>query len=255
MADTSTLSDIHTTVTPLKGRRALVTGGTAGIGRAICALLAAEGVEVFTFGRDADALQDSLAHARSAGGKIDGMTADVTNKADIQRVFKKTDDMGGADIVIINAGLGGEAIADMKDRDWRYVVETNLTAAMAFGSEALQRMQKQGKGDILLVGSISADNRRADSSVYVATKAGMQGFAESFRKEAAEHGVRVCLIEPGQVGSDMQENSPKAQREKIHEAKMLRAEDIAVCVHHVLTQPARCVLAHMTIVPLKQGLT
>jgi NADP-dependent 3-hydroxy acid dehydrogenase YdfG len=115
-------------------------------------------------------------------------------------------------------------------------------------------MKKRKSGDIVLIGSISADNRGEDSSVYVATKAGMQGFAESFRKEAARVGVRVSLIEPGQVGSDMQEETPKQQREKIRGSEMLRAEDVAVAVHYVLTQPARCVLASMTIVPLKQGL-
>src|SRR4029079_18980170 len=92
-----------------------------------------------------------------------------------------------------------------------------------------------------------ADTRGKDSSVYVATKAGVQGFSDSLQKELSEKGIRVTLIEPGQVGSDMQESSPAEQAKAINRQEMLRAEDIAVAVHYALTQPERVNVSRLVI--------
>lgn len=243
--------DVHTAVTSLKDKRVLVTGGTTGIGRAIARLLASYGARLFIFGRHAPELRDALKAVRDDGGEIEGMTADAAKPKDIDRVFARVrKHFGDLDVLVNNAGLGAEGIADMDDAEWRYVVETNLTAYMAFARNAAVWMEERREGDIVLIGSISAVRRGKDSSVYVATKAGVQGFAESFHKEMAEEGIRVCLIEPGKVGSDMVEGSPRAQRAKIRKMEMLRAEDIAVAVHYVLTQPRRCSIPYMQVRPL-----
>ncbi len=107
-------------------------------------------------------------------------------------------------------------------------------------------------GHIVLIGSVSADIRGKDSSVYVATKAGVQGFAEAFRKEMIDKNIKVTLIEPGTVGSDMQEDPPARQRKRIRKHEMLRAEDIAVAIHFTLTQPERTVISTMTVRPRMQ---
>jgi NAD(P)-dependent dehydrogenase (short-subunit alcohol dehydrogenase family) len=243
--------DVHTAVTPLKDKRVLVTGGTTGIGRAIARLLAAYGARLFIFGRHAPELGDALKAVRADGGEIEGMTADAAKPKDVDRVFARVrKHFGALDILVDNAGLAGEGVAEMSDADWRYVVETNLTAYMAFAKDAAAWMEERGEGDIVLVGSMSAVRRGKDSSVYVATKAGVQGFAESLHKEMAEKGIRVSLIEPGRVGADMDPLPPRAQRAKIRKMEMLRAEDIAVAVHYVLTQPKRCAIPYMQVRPL-----
>lgn len=233
----------------LEGKAVLVTGGTTGIGRAIGINLAAQGARVFTFGRHRKELDDAL-HDMRQRGVADGMVADAAKADDIAKVFAKVDDvLGDLDILIANAALSGEGLADMTDEDWRNVIETNVSGYLACAREAALRMRKRRRGHIVLIGSISADNRGKDSSVYVASKAAIQGFAESFAKELARQNIRVSLIEPGSVGSDMQEETPEEQRAKIRKHEMLMAEDIADCTRYILTRPARTNLSAVRIIP------
>lgn len=240
----------HTTTESLEGKRILITGGTTGIGRAIAILLGSYGAKIFTFGRHQEQLDEVLDAIRQAGGQADGMTADVTEKGDIQQVFQQADEaLGGLDILINSAALGAGSLSEMADSDWRYVIETNLVGYLATTKEALNRMQSQKKGHIVLIGSMSANVREEGSSVYVATKAAIQGLAESLRKEVNKDGIKVSLIEPGAVGSDMQSTTPEEERENQKTGEMLRAEDIAVCVHYILTQPERCDVVGIQIRP------
>jgi NADP-dependent 3-hydroxy acid dehydrogenase YdfG len=126
---------------------------------------------------------------------------------------------------------------------------------MAMSHEAAERMKASGWGHIVNIGSMSADVREEDSSVYVATKAGIQGFSEALRKEVNPLGIKVTLIEPGAVGTDMQSQySPEEQREKIEKMEMLRAEDIAACVLYTITQPKRCDVVALQIRPHLQSI-
>jgi NADP-dependent 3-hydroxy acid dehydrogenase YdfG len=109
-------------------------------------------------------------------------------------------------------------------------------------------MKASGKGHILFIGSMSADER-SGSPVYVATKSGIQGFTEALRKEVNKEGIKVTLIEPGSVGTDMPDKTPEQQRKLEKENKMLKAEDIALCVYYCLTQPERCDVISVKIRP------
>jgi NAD(P)-dependent dehydrogenase (short-subunit alcohol dehydrogenase family) len=206
-------ADAHTAMPTLAGRKAVVTGGTLGIGRAIARLLAAEGSELFIFSRDSRHVEEGLAAIREVGGAGQGVVADVAKAADVKDAFAAARKaLGDLDILVVNAGIAGEGIVDMDDDDWRYVIETNLVGAMASARAGLLWMAKRKQGHIVIIGSMSAEHEGKDSSVYVAGKSGLRGFAESFHKEAREKGVKVTLIEPGEVGSDMQEASPAEQR-------------------------------------------
>ncbi|WP_461094195.1 SDR family oxidoreductase [Spirosoma gilvum] len=242
--------DIHTAVESLVGKRILITGGTTGIGRAIARLLSSYGASIFTFGREEGPLTEVINEIRHAGGQAQGMVADSASADDIQRVFQEVDNsLGGLDVLINCAALAAGSIDEMDDRDWRYVVETNLVGYLATTKEALNRMKPQQQGHIVLVGSMSADVREEGSSVYVATKSAIQGFAESLRKEINKEGIKISLVEPGAVGSDMQPTTPDEERERQQNGDMLRAEDIAVCVHYILTQPKRCDVVSVQIRP------
>lgn len=234
----------------------LITGGTTGIGRATAILLAAQGARVMIFGRHEQELRDAMNDIREAGGEVTGLTADAANPQDIKRVFQEVDNqMDKLDILINNAALGYNSVMEGSYEDWQYIVNTNLMGYMAMAHEAIERMKARGEGHIVNIGSMSADVREKDSSVYVATKAGIQGFSEALRKEVNPLGIKVTLIEPGAVGTDMQSQySPEEQRQREADLKMLKAEDIAACVLYTITQPKRCDVVTLQIRPHLQSI-
>lgn len=234
----------------------LITGGTTGIGRATAILLASQGARVMIFGRHKQELNDAMNDIRETGGEVIGLTADAADPEDIRRVFKEVDrEMERLDILINNAALGYGSVTEGGYQDWQYIVNTNLMGYMAMAHEAIERMKAHGEGHIVNIGSMSADVREKDSSVYVATKAGIQGFSEALRKEVNPLGIKVTLIEPGAVGTDMQSQySPEEQRQREAELKMLKAEDIAACVLYTITQPKRCDVVTLQIRPHLQSI-
>ena len=238
-ADVRNLSDAHTEQPSLIGRKAIVTGGTTGIGRAIAVLLAAEGAKVFVCGRTPAHLDDALERIRQVGAG-DGIAVDLSNKADVEKFFAAAEAfLGGLDIAVINAAIPAEALGESGKAETRYEIAVDFTSYLTTTQAAVERM-KAGS-DVILIGSMSAESKGPGSSIYVAAKAGIQGFAPSLRKELAERDIKVGLIEPGFTGADFQypDFPPEKQRELIHQHKMLRAEDIAAAAHFMLTQPRR----------------
>lgn len=240
-------SDAHTEQPELSGRKAIVTGGTTGIGRAITVLLASYGVRVFVCGRTPEHLDDALARIREVG-EGEGINVDLARKAELDRFFAAADDyLGKPDIAVINAAIPAEALADVDEAELREQIAADFTAYLASAHAAAERM---GAGsDIVLIGSMSAVSRKGGSSIYVAAKSGVQGFAQSLRQELAERDIKVGLIEPGFTGADFQypDYPPEKQVELIDQHRMLRAEDIAVATHFMLTQPRRTAVSLMRV--------
>lgn len=238
--------------TSLAGKRILLTGGTTGIGRATLTLLAGQGARVLTFGRDQQALDQALA---SAGGGQDlfGITADAATKEGIEAVFQAVDEkLGGVDMLVACAALGADPLDEMPDEDWRYVVQTNLVGYLASAKAAMTRMEAQGGGHLLFVGSISTEIKAEGESVYSATKAGVQAFAETLRKEVADRNIKVSVIQPGSVDTDMQECSPEEKREAVAKQEMLQAEEIAEAILFVLSRSSACDVVNLRIEPRVQ---
>lgn len=233
------IADAHTEKPGLAGRKAIVTGGTTGIGRAIAVLLASEGVRVFVCGRTPEHLDDALERIREVG-EGGGINVDLAERRDVERFFAAADAyLGGLDIAVINAAIPAEGIGETGEDDLDYQIAVDFTAYLTTAKAALARM---GKGsDLVLIGSMSAVSQKAGSSIYVAAKAGIQGFAHSLRQELGEQDIKVGLIEPGFTGADFQypEFPPERQRELIGKAQMLRAEDVAAAAHFMLAQPRR----------------
>lgn len=248
-ADPRNLSDAHTEAPSLKGRKALITGGTTGIGRAIAILLASEGAKVFVCGRDPQHLDDALARIREVG-EGDGINVDLTRQEDIERFVSEGETyLGAIDIAVINAALGVNTLEETDADFIRYTLDTNLTAFVETAKLVTDRM---GAGsDIVFIGSMSSVTREAGSSVYVAAKTGAEGFATALRKELAEKDIKVGLIQPGLTGSDMQYHkySSEKQREMINRDEMLRAEDVAVAAYYMLTQPRRSLISMLHVEP------
>jgi len=240
-------ADAHTEMPDLAGRKAIITGGTTGIGRAIAVLLASCGVKVFVCGRTPEHLEDALARIREVG-EGDGVNVDLAKKEDLDRFFAAADSyLGVPDIAVINAAIPAGALADTSDADLREQIATDFTAYLASAHAAAERME--AGSDIILIGSMSAVSRKGGSSIYVAAKSGIQGFATSLREELAERDIKVGLVEPGFTGADFQypEYPPEEQVRLINEQRMLRAEDIAVAVHFMLSQPRRTAVSLMHV--------
>jgi len=237
----------------MNGKRIVVTGGTTGIGRATVRLLAGQGARVVTVGRDADALAEALESMRDLPGSVHGITADLGTRAGVEALFAAADaHLGGLDALVSNAALGADPIDAMEEEAWRYVVAVNLVGAMSATRAALARLGRGGQ--VVIVGSISAAIHAPGESVYSATKAGLSAFAETLRKEVEQRGLRVSLIEPGTVGTDMQESSADEQREKVARHEMLLAEDIAETIGFVLSRPPRVDVVTLRVEPRVQEL-
>lgn len=237
----------------LAGKRVLVTGGTTGIGRETVFLLAREGANVLTFGRDQQALDDMLADAPRGGGRVTGSTADAADRAAITRVFETVDEtLGGIDMLVCCAALGAQPIHEMADDDWRYVIETNLVGYLACAHAAIDRMRRDGGGHLVFVSSISTELKVPGESVYSATKAGIEAFAETLRKEIAEEQIRISIVQPGSVNTDMQEGSAEEKAQAVARDEMLHAEEIAECIGFILTRSARADIVNLRIEPRVQ---
>jgi NADP-dependent 3-hydroxy acid dehydrogenase YdfG len=236
-------ADAHTHQPSLAGRRAIVTGGTTGIGRAIAVLLASVGVDVFVCGRTPEHLDDALGRVREVG-KGDGIDVDIAEEAGLDRFFAAAKQyFGNPDIAIVNAAVPAGAAGETSARDLRYQVAVDFTAYITTTQAAIEVMD--AGSDIIMIGSMSAVSRMPGSSIYVAAKAGVQAFAQALRKELAEGDIKVGLIEPGFTGADFQypDFSTEKQAELIRQDKMLRAEDIAVAALTMLTQPRRAAMS------------
>jgi short-subunit dehydrogenase len=236
----------------LSGKRVVITGGTTGIGREITILLAALGAKCVIVGRNQEQIDETNAAIEQAGssGSSQGVVTDLSNGEDIDRLFTYVDEhLGGLDILINNAALGFGSVTEGGYKEISYIVQTNLIGYLACTHYAVQRMETTGKGHILNIGSMSADVREEGSSVYVATKAGIQGFSESLRKELNPKNIKVTLIEPGAVDTDMQPGSQSEKQEQMDSLEMMPAEDIAMAVAFCLAQHERCDIVGMQIKP------
>jgi NADP-dependent 3-hydroxy acid dehydrogenase YdfG len=246
-ADPKNLADAHTEMPSLAGRKAVITGGTTGIGRAIAVLLASEGVEIFTCGRNEQHLNDGLERINEVG-KGSGIALDLSERQSLDRFFAEAEKkLGSYDIAIMNAAIPIDALTETSADDLRYAIATDFTAYLAGAHKAAEHMKD--KGDLILVGSVSAHELGGSGPVYAGIKAGIAGFAEALRKELGPKGIKVGFVEPALTGADFQYPDIPAdkQREMINADKMLRAEDIAVGVHFMLTQPRRAVVQQLVM--------
>jgi NADP-dependent 3-hydroxy acid dehydrogenase YdfG len=228
----------------------LITGGTTGIGRAIAMMLASEGARVFVGGREQSYLDDALAAIRAVG-EGDGAVMDLSD-ADAPKRFSDlaAERLGGGyDICVLNAAVAARGLTEMSEAELRYAIGTDFTAYLLGAHAAVGAMA--GRGDLILIGSMSAHVLGPHSTVYAGIKAGIAGFAEALRRELGPQGIRVSLIEPGKTGSNMQypDIMPEKQRDMITADQMLAAEDIADGVRYLLMQPRRTVIQQLVIVP------
>jgi len=237
-------------------KKVFLTGGTAGIGKATTLLLAQMGFELYIIGRDRDKMDILLQDAGDLGvsNRIISIIEDLNDKQNIKNILPEIwREHGPFDVLINNAGIGFGSVVGASIEDLNYMINTNLLSYMQLAAFFAERMKEEGiEGDIINIGSMSADSRDADSSGYVASKAGIQGFTEAFRKEVNPHNIRVTLIEPGLVNSDMQAHDAQEKKQLQEKDEMLEANDIANLIVYILQQDRRVTIVEIKIKPLRQ---
>jgi NADP-dependent 3-hydroxy acid dehydrogenase YdfG len=235
----------------IEGKAVLITGGTTGIGRAIAVLLAKLGARVMIFGHEQNHLNDALADIKkTATADVFGYVIDAGTEDGIAYIFKQADEkLKTLDVLINNAAVGYSNVTDGGYKDWQYVIDTNLMSYLACCAGAIERMAPKRSGHIINIGSMSAGIREATGSVYVATKAAIQAYSEALRKQVNPYGIKVTLIEPGAVDTDMQQKPTEEKLEKVANMEMLTADDLAIAVLYCLSQPKRCDVVELKVRP------
>jgi len=232
----------------LSGKRALVTGGSKGIGIAVARALLAEGAGVVICARDEKRLAAALADlsGNAHGRKIAGRKADVSNSEEVRQLFVFADqELGGLDILINNAGTGlFRSTAEMTVEEWDRLIGTNLSGAFYCSREALERFHRARGGSIVNISSLAGKNPFPGGAAYNASKFGMNGFSEAMMLDHRYDNVRVSYIMPGSVETEFVGNNPEHKSDW-----KIAPEDIAEIVLDILRKPARTLVSRVEVRP------
>ena len=235
----------------LTGTVALVTGASSGIGEATARVLAAGGAKVALLARRADRLNDVKSEIESAGGTAVVVAADVTDSGQVQRAVEAcAAEWGRLDILVNNAGLMrmGQAL-DAPLGDWDDLVSVNIQGVLYTTHAALPHLaaaaadSPRGVADVVTVSSTAGWVARPGTAVYSLTKFGVNAFSEGLRQEVLDRRIRVGVVGPGTVDTEIGDHLPQQAKAALDERTAgmtkLRSEDIADAVHYMVTRDRR----------------
>ncbi|HTY30463.1 SDR family NAD(P)-dependent oxidoreductase [Mycobacterium sp.] len=243
----------------LAGAAALVTGASSGIGAATAKALAAEGAVVALLARRADRLADLKGEIESAGGAALAVAADVTDAEAVSAAVQRAvAELGRLDIVVNNAGLmrSGPA-AEARPQDWDDMVAVNVQGVLYVTRAALPHLidaaasSPRGVADLVSIGSTGGWVARPNTAVYSLTKFGVNAFSEGLRQEVLGKRVRVGVVSPGTVDTEIFTHLAEPAREAVERQTAgmvkLRPEDIADAVLYMVTRDRRVAVNHMLV--------
>lgn len=248
----------------LSGKTALVTGAGSGIGKATALLLAREGANVAVLSRTKDEIEKTAAEIEAQGGKAIAITADVSEDADMARTMGEVmDRFGQLDIVVANAGINGvwAPIEELKPEEWDKTMSVNLRGTYLTIHHAVPKLLETGSGAIVIVSSINGTRAfgTPGATAYSTTKAGQVAMAQQLALELGPRGIRVNVICPGAIESEISDNTQQRGEEKteipvefpegdipITGGKPGKAEDVAEAVLFLVSDASR----HITGTPL-----
>lgn len=247
----------------LNGTVALITGASSGIGEATALALAEQGATVTIAARRKDRIDALAARIADAGGTALAIEADITAQDQAQALVEKTvADLGRLDTLVNNAGvmLLGPAVGAPLE-EWERMVAVNVQGLLYCAHAALPHLLAAAKdsqrqvADMVNISSVAGRVARSGSGVYNATKWGVGAFSESLRQEVARRHVRVSLVEPGAVATELiSHNRPEIQEAMAgrDDFQKMEPEDIAEAIAYIVTRPWRMAVNEMLIRPTEQ---
>ena len=247
---------MHATLT---GRIALVTGASSGIGEATALALSAAGAKVALAARRRERLDAIATRIRDSGGDALVIVADLANEDEAQRAVHETEaHFGRLDILVNNAGVMYlEPIVGADLARWRHMFELNVLGLIAATQAALPGMSTRRDGHIVNVSSTAGRVANAGAAAYAGTKFGVVGFSEALRKEVYKDGIRVTVIEPGVVATELREHIAHAPTQQAINAwaeamRQLQPEDVANAIVFCVAQPAHVNINEVLMRPTDQ---
>ncbi|WP_404332401.1 3-ketoacyl-ACP reductase [Mesobacillus maritimus] len=214
----------------LKGKKALITGGSRGIGRATALALAKQGVELGLIARSEGSFDSIRKELTDLDATFVTATADVSQESEVQQAVSKIEDeLGGIDILINNAGVGARgSFLELATDEWKKVLDTNVMGIVYVTKAVLPGMIEKNKGDIINISSMSGLKGTEGSSAYSASKFAVIGMSESLMQEVRRHNIRVSVLTPSLVDTEFTRGRDSEPRDP---NKFMQAEDIA---EHIL---------------------
>lgn len=250
--------------TKLQGTVALVTGASSGIGEATARELAANGSAVALVARRVDRLEALADEIRASGSTAIALEADVTQRSEAEAAVQRAvDELGRLDVLVNNAGvmlLG--PVVDAPVEEWERMVQLNVLGLLYCAKAALPHLLEAAEGeprrtaDLVNVSSVAGRQVRLGSGVYNATKHAVGAFSESLRQEVTGRHVRVSLVEPGAVATELSgHNRPEILegiKDRFAGIERMEAEDIAETIEFIVTRPRRVAVNEVLIRPTAQ---
>ncbi|HEY3174410.1 MAG TPA: 3-oxoacyl-ACP reductase FabG [Candidatus Polarisedimenticolia bacterium] len=228
----------------MKGKVALVSGASRGIGRAIALRLAGAGSDLALTARDAGRLEEVAREARVTGVRVSVYPADMADGDAVESVVERAQaEMGELHHVVANAGITVDALTmRLKPEDWDRVLAVNLTGAFRLVRAALGPMVRARYGRVVFISSVAGLMGNPGQAAYAASKAGLLGFAKSLAKEFGSRSITVNVVAPGLIETDMARALGDARREELMALVPLRrlgtAEEVAGAVAFLLGDDA-----------------
>jgi NADP-dependent 3-hydroxy acid dehydrogenase YdfG len=249
---------------PLTGAAALVTGASSGIGEATARHLAALGADVALVARRRDRIEALAKELENDGRRALVVEADVTDRAQAEDAVRRTvDELGSLDILINNAGvmlLGPMEQAPVEE--WEQMVHVNVLGLLYCAKAALPHLLEAAESsqrrtaDVVNVSSVAGRTVRPGSGVYNATKHAVGAFSDGLRQEVTKRHVRVGLVEPGAVATELVgHNRPQVQEminARFTDMERLAAEDIADAIGYMVTRPRHMAVNEILVRPTEQ---
>jgi NAD(P)-dependent dehydrogenase (short-subunit alcohol dehydrogenase family) len=231
----------------IKGKVALVTGGSKGIGRGIAEALVAAGAQVCVSARKTEDVNAAAKSLNELGpGPVTGKVCDVQDFEQVRMLFRNVEtEFGGLDILVNNAGIGiFGPVENTSPEDFRAVLQTNLFGVFYCCHEAIPMMRRRRGGYIINISSLAGANPHPNMAAYNASKFGLNGFSEALMQEVRHDGIKVSYIMPGSVNTAFGGDSPSEEK-----AWQLTPADIARVVIDLLHHDDRSLPSRVEIRP------